>query len=120
MWLHLLKMVRIKRRFLIFQVSHPGNISPDSFIPGWQSPFKTMYGTFGMGHVWPTLKLLFWNPDKQIGIIRIPRSWNDKFKLFLESLTSLNSIPMTFSVFHSSGTIDQAQKWLDENNHLFE
>ena len=118
-------MVRLKRRFIVFQIrtADPLNTySPDSedLKSALQQSFQSMYGIFGCGHVWSTLKIILWEQAKNFGVFRVPRDWSERFVLFLSTITSLNNVELHFVVHHVSGTIDQAQRWLDENSFVIE
>ncbi|KAK8878183.1 RNA-binding protein pop5 [Tritrichomonas musculus] len=118
-------MVRIKWRYILFQTHATNDTNTygptaEQLISGLQQPFMNEYGVFGWGHVWPTLKALLWSPNEGIGLFRVPRDWCTQFVNFLQSLTSINNVPLTIKVHHISGTIDQCQRWLDENGFTFE
>lgn len=117
-------MVRVKRRYILFQIitdkSNRYDPTAEELISSLQQPFTLMYGVFGCGHVWPVLKVMFWIPEKKMGIFRVPRDWSEKFINFLQSLSVINDVPLEIKVHHVSGTIDQAQRWFTENNYLIE
>lgn len=118
-------MVRVKRRYILFQIRTAGdgnlyNPTPEELISSLQQPFSSMYGLFGVGHVWPVLKIKFWVSEKRMGVFRVPRDWSSRFINFLESISSINGVSLDIKVHHVSGTIDKCEQWLSENGHIIE
>jgi RNase P/RNase MRP subunit POP5 len=116
-------MVRYKHRYLIVQI----RVAPEcSYTPadsdiltGMQVPFTNTFGLFGAGSALITLKILNWDRGKRLGMFRVARDWAVNLRDFLQSLESLDSIPLQFVVHHTAGTIDQAQRWMEENDFMF-
>ena len=118
-------MVRIKKRFIIFQIltdesANKYSPAPEDIVSEIHQPFQEMYGIFGAGNVFAFLKIMFWIPEKRLGVFRVPRDWCSKFKLFLDSIETFHGINVRFQIHHVSGTIDQAQRWIDENNFVIQ
>lgn len=117
-------MVRRKHRYLVFKAEtenrEPLEMTPSEIAKAFHTPFFEMFGDFGAGCVLPSLRLITWMPDKGIGVIKLVREWAENFKTFIDELDSLNDVPVKMSVVHISGTIDQAQSWIDDNPTIFE
>jgi len=117
-------MVRIKHRYLVFQLSSSNsgeeyNPTKTNLINSLIGPFTEKYGDFGTASVFPSLRVVTWDQEKKIGVIKLMRSWAETFKEFLESHRNIGTYQIKFSVHHVSGTIDQAQHWIDTNYIVF-
>ena len=114
-------MVRIKHRYIIFQIKTLEDYNPDkeTLIKSLFQPFLNSYGDFGIGNVFSNLKLIVWDPINKIGIFRILRNWAKNFQNFLESQNTFGTNSLKYIIPHISGTIDQAQNWLNNNKNFF-
>lgn len=117
-------MVRIKKKFLVFQIKledQQSNYSPEpgEITSALGGPFTDMFGDYGAGSVLPMFRTLFWIKEKRLGVFRIPHPWLERFLIFIGQQTFLNGINVKFVIHHVSSTIDQAQRWIDENNYVF-
>jgi ribonuclease P/MRP protein subunit POP5 len=117
-------MVRRKQRYLIFKIrtedNSPLDITRSGIAKAMHTPFFEMFGDFGAGSVLPTLRTITWLPEKGVGVFQVVRQWADNFKAMLEEMNVINNVALRITVVHVSGTIDQAQRWIDENPTLFE
>ena len=117
-------MVRLKHRYVIVQLVPDDPVStyaPEStdVISAIQEPFIAMYGLFGAGSVLTVIRLFNWNPQRRLGVFRVPSQWSQNVVHFLESLEDLSGVKLRVIVHHVSGTIDQAQAWMSDNDSVF-
>ena len=113
-------MVRRKQRYILFKIrfldeEKPPMLDKDKLLRLLAPPFREMFGEYGAGCVIPTLSIVLWMPEKNVGVFRIVRDWVDNYKLMLDEIQTIESRNVEIVVPHVSGTIDQAQKWIDEN-----
>ena len=114
-------MVRRKQRYILFRIEVEDSGGDDldlnpGTIPKFLKPaFQELFGDFGVGSVFPTLKVITWIPEKNAGVFKIVREWCDNFVLMLEQIETFNHKNVKISVPHVSGTVDQAQKWISDN-----
>lgn len=118
-------MVRIKKRFIIFQIQKKDEES--KFNPEIsevnnvvQQCFQKQYGIFGLGCILSQMKIIFWNQEKLFGVYRVPRDWSRKFNETLLTIDDICNVEVKFEIFHVSGTIDKAQKWMEDNNFVIQ
>ena len=118
-------MVRRKQRYILFRFyteNEDDHLKLDEAkIVRYLKPiFHELFGDFGVGSVFPTLKIITWIPQKNAGVIRIVREWCDNFVFMLNEIETIDQQNVKISVPHVSGTVDQAQRWIDENPSFLE
>lgn len=113
-------MVRVKHRYVIFKVI-PDDANTADFGDGTSipkslfKPFVEMFGDFGAGNVLSSISLVVWQPDKMAGVLRVARDWATNYVAMMETLDQVAGAKAKIRVPHISGTIDQAQRWIDNN-----
>lgn len=117
-------MVRIKHRYLIIQIvpeDRDSTYAPSEsdVISSIREPFTEMYGVFGAGSVLTVMRLSNWLPDRRLGILKVPREWATNVINFFQAMDRIATIKLSVRVHHNAGTIDQAQRWMENNEAVF-
>ena len=117
-------MVRLKHRYLILQLvpeDPASTYAPEAtdVVASIQQPFTEMFGLFGAGSVLTVIRLFNWIPQRRLGVLRVPAQWAPNVLHFFSTLEDLSGLKLSAVVHHVSGTIDQAQAWMSENDSVF-
>ncbi|EAY19482.1 Rpp14 family protein [Trichomonas vaginalis G3] len=113
-------MVRVKHRYIIFKII-PEDLNAADFGDGYSipkslaKPFIDMFGDFGAGNVLTSVNLVVWQPEKFTGVLRVARDWATNYVKMLDTIKDIKGIKADIKVPHISGTIDQAQRWIANN-----
>lgn len=116
--------MRIKHRYLILQIVPEDRDSAyapseDDIREAMREPFTEMFGLFGAGSVLTVMKFCIWQSDRRLGVLRVPRDWAQNVRHFFESLDRISTVRLSVVVHHIAGTIDQAQRWMEDNESVF-
>ena len=111
-------MVRVKRRYFVFQFHFNSNSSHLVKSSHIHTAFETMiarlYGDVGIGRFTRNLSIIYYNPSTRVSIVRCLR--DDKHMLqtvatFLSKIT-LDQIECSVQTLHVGGSIRQCKKYL--------
>jgi len=111
-------MVRVKRRYFVFQFhfnSNPTNVIKSSHIhTGFETMIARLYGDVGIAHFTRNLSIIYYNPSTHVSIVRCLR--DDKHMLqtaatFISKLTN-DQIECSIQTLHVGGSIRQCKKYL--------
>ncbi|KAI9006548.1 hypothetical protein CLU79DRAFT_780290 [Phycomyces nitens] len=124
-------MVRVKSRWLLFEIvdvpvikdskvvfpHRPFNVSEEHLTRAVREAITVHHGDFGSGMAWNT-SVKWFNPTTRTGIMRVGREYADLVIGSLFFVKQIHSIPASFSIIHSSGTLISAQKEAIERDRL--
>jgi ribonuclease P/MRP protein subunit POP5 len=111
-------MVRVKRRYFVFQFHFNSNSTKTITSSNIHSAFETMiarlYGDVGIAHFTRNLSIIYYNPSTHVSIVRCLR--DDKHMLqtaatFISKITN-DQIECSIQTLHVGGSIRQCKKYL--------
>lgn len=114
-------MVRIKHRYILFKIT-PSSKNPlyrpssEDILSEITQQLKKAYGDYGCGSIMPVLKIIFYDEERSLCVLRIPRDWSLRFQTFLVEINHFYEYQLNIKIHHISGTVDQLQRWLSDSN----
>ena len=111
-------MVRVKRRYLVFQLRFPSTVTSavksSHLHRTFEATIARLYGDLGIAHFIRNLSVIYYNSSTHMSIVRCLR--DDKHMLqtaaaFICRLTDLN-LECSFQTLHVGGSIRQCKKYL--------
>lgn len=112
-------MVRVKRRYFVFQFhfnSNVTNVIKSSHIhSAFENMIARLYGDVGIAHFTRNLSIIYYNPSTHVAIVRCLR--DDKHMLqtaatFISKITTTDQIECSIQTLHVGGSIRQCKKHL--------
>lgn len=99
----------IRRRYIAFRVE--GRVSKKSVEEIIVRAVKNLYGLHGLWRLEP--RLIEFDEEKQIGIVRCNHRWLPWMRASLASITEIDETPVSLHVVGVSGTLRALRKRLE-------
>lgn len=131
----LVVMVRLKTRYILFEVIYPSNPDLSSSSISLRNPdtglssrnlFREIrtsilvnFGELGLGQVQSTLSLRYYSPKTQTGILRVSREHARIVQGALAYISALEGKPVIIRVLRVSGAIKKSEQAAIDNNREF-
>ncbi|KAG5354866.1 Ribonuclease P/MRP protein subunit POP5 [Yarrowia sp. B02] len=132
-------MVRLKSRYLLFQVVYPSDtLSPSEDAKArflkihrtsdasvfnarnltqiFRDEMEDLHGHLGAGSIMTTLNVKYFSPVTSTGIVRVGRQFLREFWAALTNITSIDNSPVVINVVHVSATIKKCEMAAIERN----
>ena len=97
------KAMREKKRYILFSVASDVSFDEASVVRAINNIILSIFGSFGASKI--NSKLLEWNRERGIGILKCERSSKNKAIVALQFIREINGAKASINVIAVSGTI---------------
>ncbi|AOW01230.1 Rpp14/Pop5 family-domain-containing protein [Yarrowia lipolytica] len=132
-------MVRLKSRYLLFQIVYPTDtlstsedaktrflkihrtsdasvVNARNLTQIFKDEMEELHGDLGAGSIMTTLNVKYFSPVTSTGIVRVGRQFLREFWAALTNITDIDNTPVVINVVHVSATIKKCEIAAIERN----